>query len=100
MRLRFFRLSKPSRYDYKPIYYQPEKEELEERVRRAEHEAELAKMSGDLRTYVTANKRMRYQQKRAEKSSNIRLVVIFIVLVAISFYLLDDFWAIIINSLF
>ncbi|PKP23525.1 MAG: hypothetical protein CVU06_07815 [Bacteroidetes bacterium HGW-Bacteroidetes-22] len=33
MRITFLKLNKPRHYDYKPVFYDPKKEEMEERLR-------------------------------------------------------------------
>ncbi len=33
MRITFLKLNKPRQYDYKPVFYDPKKEEMEERLR-------------------------------------------------------------------
>ncbi len=90
--LRFFRVPKHQQYDYKPRYWDPKKEELEERLQEIEDrkgksiDAVKARLSGGLRRggYHTDG---RYRKRQVARS-NLMLVAIIAVLVLISYLLL------------
>jgi len=89
---RFFRLSKPRQFEHIPIYYDPEKEEREERVRRikqelgmeVEEEKKTSSISrGSFRQYKTRHR----TDKKASSDSNRRLLIIFAVLAFLAYLL-------------
>ncbi len=88
----FFNLYKPKEYNYRYIYYDPKKEALKERekqtvtadkVREGEYRPTIRR--GTFREMADKNKNFRNQQTR---QSNIRLVLILIILLAIAYFLL------------
>lgn len=93
---RFLKLPKHQKYDYIPRYWDPQKEELEERLKRIEDvksgdtEAVKSRLSGGFRRgYQQGNARFRKQQ--AKRSNLILLLVvaalIFLTYMFISVYL-------------
>jgi len=87
---RFFKTKGPNRFDYQPLYWDPEKEEREERVRRIK--AELGQEVDFQRTSSTI-KRGSFRQARvgsnrkAGRESNIRLFVIAAALMLLAYLL-------------
>ncbi|HRZ96470.1 MAG TPA: hypothetical protein P5084_02860 [Paludibacter sp.] len=88
----FFNLYKPKEYKYRYIYYDPKKEALKERekqetiaeqVRNGEYKPTIRR--GTFREMADKNKNFRNQQTR---QSNIRIVIIIIILLAIAYFLL------------
>lgn len=83
------------RFEYIPRYYDPRKEELEKKIKAAEKSSEN---SGNQRREIsfrqqTADKWGNNEFKMQAMRSNIRLVVIFIVVLIVFYYLyqyLDD----------
>jgi hypothetical protein len=85
---RFFKLHKPKRFEYNPRYWDPEKEEREERIRRIKQEMGVELEGGPVRTTITRGSFRQYKKHtkvRATRSSNIRLVIILAVLFLISY---------------
>lgn len=88
---RFFRTPKPRNFNYVPIYYDKEKEEFEERIRSLEQEHQT---NVDKSNYTPSIRRgsMRYYfkttQQKERKTSNMRLMVILMVLMFIAAYLI------------
>ena len=87
---RFFKVKEPNRFDYKPLYWDPEKEEREERVRRIKaelgQEISFSKTSsaitrGSFRQYSSKSRR------KAGRESNIRLIVIAAALMLLAYIL-------------
>lgn len=86
-----FKTPRPKAFNYVPVYYNQEKEEFEERIKKAEQEAK-AKMDkleykpsikrGDMRGYFKSAT----QQKR---SSNIRLIVILMALLIAAYFIIS-----------
>lgn len=98
MRITFFKIPQHRKFQYDPIYYNPEKEEREERVRRIKQEmgVEVEEQS-DERAYkerIRGGMRRRikshFEVGRSErKKSNIRLIIILVLLMIIFYYLLN-----------
>ncbi len=83
----FFRSYKHKVFDYKPIYYNQKKEELEKIIRDAERDAGVSN-SND-RSIGIRKGTMRSQMKHARASrrkSNMRLFIILLVLAAFAYY--------------
>lgn len=95
LRLRFFKLPKHNTYNYKPRYYDAQKEELEERLKKIEDlqngsvEAAKARLEGGFkRGFNQGNSRFR--RKQVAKSNSILFATI-IMLGILTFYLLTRF---------
>ena len=89
---RFFKIPTPKRFNYNPIYWDPGKEDREQRVRAIKQEmgidVELGKKSstitrGSFRQNTTSKTR-----SRANRDSNRRLILIVIVLLLLAYILL------------
>jgi hypothetical protein len=87
---RFFKVKEPNRFNYNPLYWDPAKEEFEDRVRRIK--AELGQdvdynrksstiTRGSFRNYTPGTNR------KAGRESNVRLFVITVVLMLLSYLL-------------
>ena len=86
---KFFRTYKHKQFNYIPIYYDPEKEEFEERVRKLEEKYGKAP-EGEYKPGIqrgAMRKRGSYNAK-AERGSSIRLIIIIALLLAIATYLI------------
>ena len=87
-----FRTYRHKVFNYTPLYYDQEKDELESRIKKAEAEAHAEMKQGDKGVYrstITRGSMRGYlkQTKRAKKQSNVRLVVIILFLLIIAYYL-------------
>jgi len=86
----FFSPAKPRRFHYTPLYYDPEKEALQQKI--AMIEKELGLREGE--AYVPKIRRgqmapyFRRKSQRREKASNLRLLVILAILFLLSYILL------------
>ncbi len=98
MRITFFKLPRHRKFQYDPIYFNPEKEERKERERRIRQEMGLdVEAQEDERGYterIRGGMRRRikshFEVSRSEKKkSNIRLIIILVLLMAIFYYLLN-----------
>ncbi|MGC9341576.1 MAG: hypothetical protein ACP5E3_02660 [Bacteroidales bacterium] len=87
---RFFKIPRHRQFNYQPLYYDPEKEEREKRNRELKREMGLGEEGkeykptirrGSMKTYFKAN-------KRAERNSNLRLVLIIVFLLFLAYFLL------------
>ena len=85
MAFKFFHTPKPKQFEYKPRYYDPRKEELEERKRALGLTGDNSSQA-DLRARM--EQRWRNQRKDARKSSGSQRLIIFILLALILIYLL------------
>ena len=93
----FFKLHKPSVYKYKPIYYDPKKEVQEERKKRMEQANKPAEeqAKGEYEPQILrpgifreiADKE-RHSTRRKTRESNIRVIIILLILLAIAYFLL------------
>ncbi|HNQ37323.1 MAG: hypothetical protein KA780_00935 [Prolixibacteraceae bacterium] len=97
MALKFFSLPKPRQFDFKPRYYDPDKEEREERERRIREELGLAgtqpgkgdqegyrpHIRGQFRKAMLRNSRV---SPDAVRQSNRRILIIIAIL-ALLFYM-------------
>lgn len=92
--MNFFKLHKPLVYKYKPIYYDPKKEALKSKVQDTKDNADakvddgVFKSSikrGSFREMAEKNKNSKEVQTR---QSNVRLIVIILILFTIAYFLL------------
>lgn len=92
--MNFFKLHKPLVYKYKPIYYDPKKEAQQERMKNlgkeentdesAVYEPKILRR-GAFRAMADKNKNSMHAQSR---QSNIRLVIIILILFLIAYFLI------------
>jgi hypothetical protein len=84
----FIKLPGHKRFEYTPRYWDPEKEEFEERVRQIKQEIGVEVSRDPNRTTIKRGsfRQVRQQTKvRASRNSNLRLVVILAVLFIITY---------------
>ncbi len=92
--LRFFKLPKNQQYDYKPRYWDPRKEEAEERLNRIKQiqekgaDAVKARISGSFRRGFDATGARRSRQGQVMRS-NLILLGIIVILLLVSYLLLN-----------
>jgi hypothetical protein len=85
----FFKSRKPKRFDFKARYYDENKEEMEERYARIKSELEGSENIGAYRrTDFRSQWTKRKKTSTFERKSNLRLVLIFAILCALSYILL------------
>lgn len=85
----FFKLNKHKEFNYVPIFYDKEKEEFNERVRRIEQEMGIKKdvefkssiRRGTMREYIQ-------RSRKQDRYSSLRLIIIFIFLLALVYLIL------------
>lgn len=89
----FFNVRKPRQFRHEPIFYDPHKEALEERVRKVKREmGELTEeeYKPDLKgAFIEQTSHVRRRQQNPEKSSssrNIRLAIALVVLLILFYY--------------
>lgn len=89
----FGRRVKPKKYDYIPQHYDPIKEDLERRLAKygggEMTDADLAKerIRGGIRMKARGNKEV---LRKGTRAANIRLAITFIIVVAISYYVITS----------
>ena len=85
------RLPRHKRFEYTPRHYDPDKEELEDRIRQIKQEMgyEIERTPGTRTTIRRGSfRKAREQAKvRASRASNIRLVVILALLLFIAYFI-------------
>ncbi|WP_320054202.1 hypothetical protein [uncultured Acetobacteroides sp.] len=89
MILRFFKLPKYRTFSYKPRYYDPIKDEVQERKRLIEHEANADRASYIPGSSIRGNiKRQLRSSRKDVKRSRTQTLLIRLILVAIIFLIL------------
>ncbi len=86
---RFFKLNKHKEFNYVPIFYDKEKDEFNERVRRIEQELGIKK-DMEFRSSIKRGAMRDYIQhsRKQDRYSSLRLVIIFIFLLALVYLIL------------
>ncbi len=88
---RFFKIPRHRQFNYQPLYYDPEKEEREERNREIKRELGIKdEEEGEYRPTIRRGSMKAYFKgnKRARRNSNLRLVLIIIFLLFLAYFLL------------
>jgi len=93
MAIRFFHTPRNKRFNYKPIYYNEQEEELKERVEKIKREMGYTDEAGKNKPYTSTIRKgqMRGYYNRStqkKRQSSIRLVIIFFVLLLLAYFLL------------
>ncbi|WP_367392149.1 hypothetical protein [Lewinella sp. LCG006] len=89
---RMFKVPQHQKFDYKPMYYDPQKEELEERIKglkelqKDDVEGAKARISSGMRSSYLADQQYR---KRQVLRSNLVLAGVVIMLIVLGYLLLD-----------
>jgi hypothetical protein len=91
MNIIFFKRPKPRQFNYKPLYYDPEKEEAENRKK--------AISSDDPRERMRAEIRRRWHADRKSASGGLNMVRVFIYIAFAAFALYLIFFTDFINNL-
>jgi hypothetical protein len=87
---RFFKVNEPKRFDYKPLYWDPEKEERDNRIRRIRAELGQEVAFGKSSSTITRGSFRQYSSKshrKAGRDSNLRLIVIAAALFLLAYLL-------------
>jgi hypothetical protein len=87
---RFFKIPRHRQFNYQPLYYDPEKEEREERNREIKRELGIQEKDGEFRPSIRRGSMKAYFKgnKRAERNSNLRLILIIVFLLFVAYFLL------------
>ncbi len=92
MAIRFFHTPKNKRFNYSPLYYDEQKEELDRRVRQIKREMGVKDLDDSDKPYIPNIKgQMRgvFKRKHEEKKrATSRLLIILVVLLAIVYFIL------------
>ncbi len=85
---KFFRTYKHKQFNYIPLYYNQQKEELEERIKRIESELQ-GKSTGTYKPGIARGsfKKFHSTRRRSSRDSTFRLVIIVMILIALAYYL-------------
>jgi len=86
----FFKIARHRQFNYNPVYYDPEKEEREERRREIKREMGIKDEEGEYRPTIKRGSMKTYFKgnKRAERNSNLRLILIIGFLLFVAYLLL------------
>ena len=86
---RFFRLAKPRQFHYEPVFYDERSEKMQERIREAEKRPGVSSDGQFKSTLTRGSISSRHHVKtRTGNKSAIRLIIIFLFLLLISYLLL------------
>ncbi len=105
LRMNFFRVPRHRKYEYLPRYYDADKAELEERLKKAELMAQdniegtKARIAHKLSTRSGNGRSFEPQRRKAIIRSNIRLLLILIFLIVLCLFLWDMYMPEIIDML-
>jgi hypothetical protein len=90
MKITFFSRARPRRFDYKPMYYDQEKEEAEERRKQIEKLGE-----GDAREKLRADIHRHWRTERAYTDNSYKVIrtilYLFVIILAIYLIFFTDF---------
>jgi len=85
----FFRMAKPRQFHYEPVFYDERKERMQERISMAGQKKGINPEGKFRRTLTRGSISLRHLGKRKNaKQSIIRLIIIFLFLLLISYLLL------------
>lgn len=87
---RMFKLPKHKKFEYSPLYYDERKEQLEKIKQKYDYnESEGGKESSEYRPNIKGQMRSHFNKNsgKSQKASNIRLIIIILGLLAITYYL-------------
>jgi len=94
MNIVFFKRPKPRSFNYRPIYYDPVKEEAEERKK-----ARNSTREGDLKEHMRAEIRRKWRGERNETDKRNQVVRIFFYFIFASFLIYVIFFTEFMNNL-
>jgi hypothetical protein len=85
----FFKTARPRQFHYEPLYYDERKEKMQEKIRKAEQKMAAKVDDGQFkRTIGRGSISARHLgKKKTSKQSTIRLIILFIFLILISYLL-------------
>lgn len=86
---RFFKIPQHKRFNYQPLYYDEEKERREERLNRIRQDLGNEENEDHYVSSITHGSMRGYfdKTKRAKKHSNIRLIILIIFLLFVSYFI-------------
>ncbi len=95
LKLSFGSKVKPKIFDYKPRYYDPAKEELEERIKKYKDTGEISVDIENLKSRIKSGLRMKYNgdpsaKSKATRQSNLRLLYIIAVLIFAAYIIMSS----------
>lgn len=87
-----FKTPRHRKFEYRPIYYNQQKEELQERIRKIEQEMGVHQKAEGNSNYRPSIQRGQMRGhfrdvKRLKRQSNVRLLIILLALFALAYYL-------------
>lgn len=86
---KFFKLPQYNVFEYKPLYYNPDKEALEEQIERVKRDMGVNDKTKEYRPIIRGHFQRRYNRSKSKavRRSNIRLLVLVLFLMFISYLL-------------
>ena len=89
MALKFFRTYRHKQFNYTPLYFNQQKEELQERIRRIEREE---KGISDEKNYTPgiikgSFQHLRSLRSKSERNSSVRVIIRAVILLALVYYI-------------
>ncbi len=96
MKFTFVKIAEHRTFHHKPIYYDEDKEEREERLRNAKNELGVEQEQDDRTTEARVRGKMRRRihtnievTRKEKRKSNLRLIIIIIALMILFYYLFN-----------
>ncbi len=93
----FYKVRKPRQFDHKPLYYDPRKEAMEERVRKAKRELGMEESEEEYKpqikgTFIEGTSHLKKSVNKGDSSrnrkyKNVKLIVALVVLAALFWFL-------------
>ena len=91
MELNFFKSPKHKRFTYNPLYYNQQKEELQERVRRIEREQKGIKDGNFTPGIIKGSfQHSRSLRSKSHKNSSVRVIIIALILLAVVYFIFSS----------
>lgn len=85
---RFFKIAKHRQYNYQPIYYDEQKEQLEERIKNIEREYGIKNGEAFTRSMSKGSFSHHYDRKsKTQRYATTRLILIIVFLLFVAYYL-------------
>ncbi len=85
---RFFKIAKPRQFNYTPLYHDPDKEDLEDRIRAIKQEMGIEVSDIKRSTTIKRGSFRKYSKnakRKANRESNLRLIMIVAVLLILAY---------------
>lgn len=88
MEISFFKIPKHKKFTYNPLYYNQEREELQDRIKRIEREEKSGKNDNYTSGSIKGSfQHLRSLRSRSQRSSSVRVIIIALILLAVVYFI-------------